>query len=119
MIFYLTTKSLVKLQERLLGDMKDLESSVNTVVEQRTAEVSSMVAAPLRKVHAIAEQLQNLDVQLGKMRPILRERAAGLPSQVELKQMEDRLSAKLRTMLDKLSTIEGKAKLQARRIHHR
>lgn len=114
----LRAKSLVKLQERLIGDLKTLESSVSGAIEQRAAEVQKLVAAPLRKVHAIAEQMQSLDVQLGKIRPILRERASGLPSQVELKEMEDRLSARLKTTLDKLSTIEGKAKLQARRTPH-
>eukprot|EP00434_Breviolum_minutum_P024574 symbB.v1.2.021707.t1/scaffold1892.1/size96974/4 len=110
----LRAKSLVKLQERLAGDLKLLETTVSGTIKKRVDEVQRTVAMPLRKVHAIAEQMQSLDVQLGRVRPILRERLAEVPSEIELKEMEERLSQRLKTTLDQLSTIEAKAKVNMR-----
>ncbi|CAJ1333776.1 unnamed protein product [Effrenium voratum] len=115
----LRAKSLVKLQERLAGDLKVLESTVSGIIQKRVEEVQRTVAMPLRKVHAIAEQMQSLDVQLGKIRPILRERLADVPSQVELKEMEERLSNRLKATLDQLSGIEAKAKVHMRQKNHK
>lgn len=111
----LRAKSLVKLQERLAGDLKLLESTVSSTIKKRVDEVQRTVAMPLRKVHAIAEQMQSLDVQLGRVRPILRERLAEVPSEIELKEMEERLSQRLKATLDQLSTIEAKAKVNMRK----
>jgi len=111
----LRAKSLVKLQERLAGDLKLLESTVSGTIKKRVDEVQRTVAMPLRKVHAIAEQMQSLDVQLGRVRPILRERLAEVPSEIELKEMEERLSQRLKATLDQLSTIEAKAKVNMRK----
>merc|ERR1719313_315436 len=49
----LRAKSLVKLQERLAGDLKNLEGTITTVLERRFNELSKLIWHPLRKVHAI------------------------------------------------------------------
>ncbi|OLQ10740.1 Cation channel sperm-associated protein 1 [Symbiodinium microadriaticum] len=110
----LRAKSLVKLQERLAGDLKVLESTVSSIIQKRVDEVQRTVAVPLRKVHAIAEQMQSLDVQLGKIRPVIHERLSALPSEVELKEMEERLSKRLKLTLDHLAAIEAKARVNTR-----
>eukprot|EP00933_Yihiella_yeosuensis_P042782 TRINITY_DN37453_c0_g1_i1.p1 TRINITY_DN37453_c0_g1~~TRINITY_DN37453_c0_g1_i1.p1 ORF type:complete len:631 (+),score=111.32 TRINITY_DN37453_c0_g1_i1:154-2046(+) len=105
----LRAKSLVKLQERLAKELNNLEQSVKGVVETRAAEVQKMVAIPLRKVHAIAEQMQSLDVHLSKMRTSIKIRADGLPTQEQFRSMEERLNARLSKTVAKLDQIEQAA----------
>mmetsp|Transcript_9215 Transcript_9215/g.21576 ORF Transcript_9215/g.21576 Transcript_9215/m.21576 type:complete len:586 (-) Transcript_9215:236-1993(-) len=101
----LRARSLVKLQERLVTDLKHLEASVTSVLRERVGEVQRLVAAPLRKVHAITEQMQGLDVRLGNIRCRLRESAAVTPTARELRDVEDRLSAKLAAAVLRLDTL--------------
>merc|ERR1719229_483561 len=45
----LRAKSLVKLQERLLSDIYNIERTVSSNLERRLSEVQKLVTAPLRK----------------------------------------------------------------------
>merc|ERR1712203_1029048 len=92
----LRAKSLVKMQERLMGELKRLEINVTSAVERRVDEVQKLVAAPLRKVHAITEQMQSLDVHFGDVRSgLLRGSGTGSATAQELADVEDRLLTKL------------------------
>jgi len=106
----LRAKSLVKLQERLAADLKNLETNVTATVERRVGEVQRLVAAPLRKVHAITEQMQSLDVQLSEIKSGLRESALSVPTPQELRDAEDRLGAKLSAAILRLEAIEESAR---------
>lgn len=101
----LRAKSLVKLQERLANELKNLESSVTSVVEKRVGEVQKLVAAPLRKVHAITEQLQSLDVHFGDLRAGLQLDLITAPSE-QLQDLEDRLNSKIDAVVSRLDAIE-------------
>jgi len=105
----LRAKSLVKLQERLASDLKKLEATVTQVVEKRVNEVQKLVSQPLRKVHAITEQMQNLDVHFSDMRSGLKEQVLSLPTPQELREVESRLSAKLASVFERLDEIEQAA----------
>ncbi|CAE8662525.1 unnamed protein product, partial [Polarella glacialis] len=111
----LRAKSLVKLQERLLGDMKSLETSVAQAVEKRVQEMGHKVAAPLKKVHAIAEQMQRMDVSLSGIRQSFKERAADLPTQQQLRDMESRLTGRLAQTISALQSIEVRARATLKR----
>jgi len=92
----LRAKSLVKLQERMTQDLKTLENGVKDTVERRVAQVQQLVTAPLRKVHAITEQMQTLDVHFTDIRAGLRMQAESLPTPQELRDVEARLRSALR-----------------------
>jgi len=110
----LRAKSLVKLQERLSADLRTLESTVVDKLCARASEVTQLVAQPLRKVYAITEQLQNLDVHLGDLRIAVREQAAALPTPQEMLDTEARLSKKLTLITDKLADLELRARPNVR-----
>jgi len=101
----LRAKSLVKLQERLATDLKELEDTLNGNVQLRTGEVQKLVTAPLRKVHAIAEQMQSLDVQFRDIRSSLRDLIDNAPTDDLVQDTEVRLDAKLDRVFKKLSDL--------------
>merc|ERR1740121_1936284 len=102
----LRAKSLVKMQERLAVELKRLESNVTTAVERRVAEVQKLVAAPLRKVHAITEQLQSLDVHFGDVRSGIIRGPANTVTPEEIADVEYRLSSKLEDVVSRIELIE-------------
>merc|ERR1711939_1092801 len=51
----LRAKTLVKLQERVAGDLKKLEDKVQQRVQEKFIALEKIICQPLRKVHAIAE----------------------------------------------------------------
>lgn len=106
----LRSKSLVKLQERLTTDLNGLERTVIGVVEKRAAEVQKLVGAPLRKVHAITEQMQSLDVHFTEIRNNLREQTFMMPTPQELREVEQRLNNKLSSVFERLEEIEEAAR---------
>merc|ERR1712129_146199 len=99
--------SLVKLQERLASDLKSLESNVSEVLDRRTAEVMKLVAAPLRKVHAITEQMQTLDVHFGGLRGGIKDHGLVMPTAQDIRDAECRLVHKMTMILGKLDRIES------------
>merc|ERR1712032_520422 len=98
----LRAKSLVKLQERLATELKSLETNITSAVERRVAEVQNLVAAPLRKVHAITEQMQNLDVHFGDIRNGLLREMVSTATPQELHEVEERLNSKLDLVVSRL-----------------
>ena len=57
-------------------------------------------------VHAITEQMQNLDVLFGELRCGLKEQALELPTQEELRAVEERLSRKMAHIFRRIEEIE-------------
>lgn len=98
-------KSLVKLQARLATDLKEAEDTINLNVHRRVIEVQKLVMAPLRKVHAIAEQMQSLDVQFTNMRTSLRERIDLAPAAELISDSEGRLQAKMDRVFRRLAEL--------------
>jgi len=109
----LRAKSLVKLQERIGQDLKRLETNVTTVVEERVDEVQRLVSQPLRKVHAITEQMQSLDIYFRDIKSALRDTANSAPTFQELREVEDRLSNKLSGVMHRLEMIEQASRGEA------
>lgn len=107
----LRAKSLVKLQERLTSDIRRLQMNVTKVIEQRVGEIQKLVTGPLRKVHAITEQMQNVDLHFGEIRSGVREHVLAMPTQEELRDMEARLMSKLAGVHRQLDVIESASHL--------
>jgi len=105
----LRAKSLIKLQERLGLDLRSLETNVSGTLEARVEQVEKLIAAPLRKVHAITEQMQTLDVHFSGLRNNLRDHGAAMPSREEVRGVEARLTAKMAKILRRLKEIERAA----------
>lgn len=101
----LRTKSLVKLQERLASDLHDMHSAVNEVMNSRTNELKSAVQAPLRKMHAITEQMQGLDVSFYGIKTMMREQMLAMPSPDELQSTTDRLESKIDQAIRQLGVL--------------
>lgn len=106
----LRSKSLVKLQERLTSDLKALERTVTNTIEKRTMDLQKLVGAPLRKVHAITEQMQSLDLHFTEIRHNLRDQIKMMPTPQEFREMERRLESKLNTVFDRIESIEEAAR---------
>jgi len=111
----LRAKSLVKLQERLAVNLRSLEFSVSEAFSTRTEEVLKLVAAPLKKVHAITEQMQTMDVHFGGLRTRIRDFGLAMPSPQDLRDTEYRLNCKIATILQRLEEVEQAAIITARR----
>eukprot|EP00928_Gymnodinium_smaydae_P058548 TRINITY_DN4173_c2_g3_i1.p1 TRINITY_DN4173_c2_g3~~TRINITY_DN4173_c2_g3_i1.p1 ORF type:complete len:642 (+),score=143.56 TRINITY_DN4173_c2_g3_i1:78-1928(+) len=105
----LRQKSLVRMQQRLGAALQALESSVVTNIESKAEIVRHTVTAPLRKVYAITEQLQNLDSHLDEVWTIVRDHAASLPTPKELEEVEDRLSLRVDGLLERIQRLETTA----------
>lgn len=110
----LKAKSLVKLQERLNTDLKNLETNVSTALNKRSEEVLKLVAAPLKKVHAITEQMQTLDHHFGGLRTGIKDQGLEAPSPQDVRDAECRLTHKLNTILRRLEEVENAATRAAR-----
>lgn len=108
----LRAKSLVKLQERLGQDMRGLQTNVMNALEERLGEVEDLVAAPLRKVHAITEQMQTLDLQLTNLSQSCACSNINLPETRDLVAVEQRLSIKMALIVQKLQEVETRAAAQ-------
>merc|ERR1712125_160015 len=98
----LRAKSLVKMQERVLNDLRHLEGNVVGAVQSRSSEVTRMVAEPLRKVYAVTEQLQSIESHLSDLRIAVKDHAGALPSQQELRDTYSRLSSKFEVVSKRL-----------------
>lgn len=101
----LRAKSLVKLQERLSGDLKKLQKEINKAIDHRFKDLGTAVWQPLRKVHAIIEQMQNLDVGCRQLRNNLEEQSRAKKGG-ELPRMESRVLDKLDLISNQLSRLE-------------
>lgn len=91
----LRAKSLVKLQERVAGDIKKFHDDVVQGVDERVGQVHKLVYTPMRKVDAITKQMQALDVQFGEVRFLLREQTLNVPSPQHYNIAEAQLHEKL------------------------
>lgn len=103
----LGAKSLVKLQESLAGDLRDLEKEMDTAVDRIFVEIGKVVSQPLRKVNAITEQMQNLDLGFRDLRSGIEDRSVD-KSAGALYAMDARLTAKLAEVMYALDDLEGK-----------
>jgi len=104
----LRAKSLVKVFQRLGDDIRSLRASVVGTIERKFEEVNCLLAEPLRKVHAICEQMQTLDSTFGEFAQEVKK-PMDVPTQQELQAAEERLSKKLKRVCDRLAQVERMA----------
>eukprot|EP00427_Karlodinium_veneficum_P027567 CAMPEP_0169211874 /NCGR_PEP_ID=MMETSP1016-20121227/15986_1 /TAXON_ID=342587 /ORGANISM="Karlodinium micrum, Strain CCMP2283" /LENGTH=441 /DNA_ID=CAMNT_0009289521 /DNA_START=81 /DNA_END=1403 /DNA_ORIENTATION=- len=57
----LSTKSIVTLQERLISALKQVKDDTQETIESRYEHTMDLVNHPMRKVHAISEQMEKLN----------------------------------------------------------
>merc|ERR1711972_45222 len=101
----LRAPSLVKLFERLGEDIRVVRKGVSRAIEAKAAEVNNLLNEPLRKVHAICELMQSLDTNFGDLAKDVQQPLT-VPTQKELYDAEQRLVAKLTTVINRLEEIE-------------
>jgi len=99
----LDAKSLVKLQERVAFDLSRLQQQTEQLIAQRYQEVDDMVARPIGKVHAIAEQMQNLDMICNSLTFALKEHVLAIPTHTEMVQCEASINKHLDGVVEHLS----------------
>jgi len=102
----LRAKSLVKLQERLLSDLYTLEKETSKNVGERVSQVHKLVSAPLRKVHAITEQMQSLDVQFSRLRSTLEGQLSTTPTEKQIDGIEGKLLRKINLAIRQLEEMD-------------
>merc|ERR1712232_641822 len=104
----LRAKSLVKVYQRFGDDARAVRRHVVDIIERKFNEVNSLLGEPLRKVHAICEQMQTLDCTFGEFAHEV-QKPMDVPTQQELRSAEQRLAAKLKRVSMRLEEIESKA----------
>lgn len=102
----LKAKTLVKLQDRLNRDLTAMANDVTATLDKRIREVQQLVVTPLRKIHAVTEQMQSLDVQFGDLRVDLQDIAGELPTLEEIHHVEQRLREQLASVSERLDALE-------------
>jgi len=102
----LRAKSLVKFQERLTCDFKTLEGTVTRQIGRRFDDLGQVISQPLGKVHAIADQMQNLDIHFGELRQGLKEQCIEIPTSQDIEDVEVRLASKLNRILQRVEEVE-------------
>lgn len=113
----LRAKSLVKVYQRLGLDLKSIRTNVVATVETRFEEVNNLLGEPLRKVHAICEQMQSLDATFCGFGQEVKN-PLEVPTHQELRDAENRLSTKLARVYKRLEQVEAAA-LNQRSSHVR
>merc|ERR1712137_1330661 len=90
----LRAKSLVRLFQRLVDDIRHIKKNVIKRIEDKAEEVNNLMGEPLRKVHAICELMQSLDTNFGNVLQAVQEPRT-VPTEQELVEVEQRLTEKL------------------------
>jgi Ca2+-binding EF-hand superfamily protein len=96
----LTAKSIVKLQERLTSDLNVVRDTTMELTDQRFQQVMDVVSHPIRKVHAISEQMDNLDEMCGTLKVVLKADIENLPTLRDLNSIELGLHSQLDNTFD-------------------
>jgi len=101
----LRAKSLVRLFQRLVDDVRLIKRNVIKRIEDKAEEVNNLMGEPLRKVHAICELMQSLDTNFGQVLQAVQEPRA-VPTEQELADVEFRLTKKLQKVCKRLAEVE-------------
>lgn len=106
----LSAKSIVKLQERLISDMLFLKHDTLDLIDQGSQEVMELITHPIRKVHAIADQMDTLDDLCTKLKTGLREDRANVPTNAEMSTTELNIHSKLDRAFDYINRMHKAVK---------
>mmetsp|Transcript_81416 Transcript_81416/g.174283 ORF Transcript_81416/g.174283 Transcript_81416/m.174283 type:complete len:554 (+) Transcript_81416:3-1664(+) len=108
----ISPKVFLRLQEEASQDLKSLEKKLVTFINQRFDDLIASVRQPLRKIHAVAEQIQRFDEALSAWRSLLAEvsaqhleEAKGRTTRAGLAETELRLSRRIDKLAEALKTL--------------
>merc|ERR1719487_1946985 len=101
----LSAKTIVKLQERLIADVNVMRDDTITLMNGRFAQVMEICSHPIRKVHAISEQMDNLDDMCSNLKMGLKEDRENMPTMRELSIVEMNLHSKLDCTFDRINRV--------------
>lgn len=101
----LSAKSIVKLQERLVADVNTMRDDTMQKTQERFNQVIDICSHPIKKVHAISEQMDNLDDMCSNLKRSMKQDASKMPSLRELVTVELNLHAKLDRAFDKVNRV--------------
>lgn len=101
----LRAKSLVKVYQRLNDNTRCLRKTVVETIENKFDEVNNLLADPMRKVHAICEQMQTLDITFAEFTTEV-QKPMDVPTQQEVRAAEQRLSNKMSQVYRRLERLE-------------
>mmetsp|Transcript_90199 Transcript_90199/g.291594 ORF Transcript_90199/g.291594 Transcript_90199/m.291594 type:complete len:584 (+) Transcript_90199:239-1990(+) len=113
----ITPKSFLKLQEEVSSDLLLIENKLVDFINTRFDTLTSSVVQPLRKIHALTEQIQRLDVQVctrsrlsehedtldGVSKELMRR---GPQTRASLLSLEDRVGRRLDKLLDLVEQLD-------------
>lgn len=91
----LTAKSIMKLQERIVSIVNGTRDDTDDKIEKHFVEVMEMCSHPIKKVHGISEQMENLDELCASLKYNIKESRNGMPTMNEMSDSEMTLHAKL------------------------
>jgi len=105
----LRAKSLVKLFERFHTEMERFYNNLTDAISLKAQQVSTLLMEPLRKVNAIALQMQGLDVNFADLVRMAQD-PMETPTGQEIRAVEKRLSGKLSEVHHRLDLIYARAR---------
>jgi len=115
----ISPKSFLKLQEEAAADIRALQQKLVDFANERFDSLVAAVQHPLRKIHAVTEQIQRLDVQLSTRGGVSSRGATdtldglnedlqrqGPPTRAALEELEERLSKRLDRLLSMVNQLD-------------
>jgi len=110
----LSAKSLVKLHDRLMQEFKNLETNIdNAMGGQNYSALNSSTTQPLRKIHAVSEQIDNLGEVCSTLKFNLQEASAWVPTMRQVTQTELNLHEKMDKVFQRINKLQTWAQKNA------
>merc|ERR1719235_159273 len=101
----LSAKSIIKLQERLISDVNQMRDTSTELTHARFTQVMDICSHPIRKVHAISEQMETLDDMCSNLKLGLKEELTSMPTMSEISAAEMNLHNKLDLAFDRINRV--------------
>lgn len=102
----LTAKSIMTLQERLINILHGVRDESLDLLNARFTQVIEMCSHPIKKVHGISEQMENLDELCVGLNEGMHRAKAAVPTKDELGRSEMNLHTKLDIAFDRITKLK-------------
>merc|ERR1712107_245795 len=111
----ISPKSFLKLQEDAAKDLRRVERALVAYIHERFDVLVSSVMPSLRKIHALTEQIQRLDVAIQGLRDdSFQQRDLGSrsarPTTLHIDEVENRINERLDALLEAIDDLDRRNK---------